>query len=224
MLQSRRQRNILERWLSSETKVLRFADIESEEHILYVQGYTRILAEHYAGIFPKARMTAEKISRIVRAAGLHDIGKLAVPEMILVKDGRLSDGEMDILKTHTLKGCEMFHILGETEDAEYNRICHNIILYHHEKYDGTGYPYGLKKDKIPPEAQLLGLADMYDVLIHGKGERQKFTKEEAYRMLMHDEFGEISPRMKECFQDAKDDMEALIIEVNDCEDSIRIQD
>lgn len=202
----------MDKWLSDESNVLRFADIESEQHILYVQTYTRILAEHYAGLFPKARMTTDKISRIVRAAGLHDIGKLAVPEHVLLKEGRLSEGEMDMLKSHTMKGCEMVHILGQTEDEEYNRIFHNIVLYHHEKYDGTGYPYGLKKDKIPLEAQIVGLADMYDVLIHGKGDRQKFTREEAYQMLMRDEFGELSPRLKESLRDAKDDMEAFVLE------------
>lgn len=203
----------MDKWLSDETNVLHFVDIESEQHILYVQAYTRILAEHYAGLFPKARMTIDKINRIVRAARLHDIGKLAVPEHILLKEGRLSEGEMDMLRLHTMKGCEMVHVLGQTEDEEYNRICHNIVLYHHEKYDGTGYPYGLKKDKIPLEAQIVGLADMYDVLIHGKGDRQKFTREEAYQMLMRDEFGELSPRLKESLQDAKEDMEAFVLEV-----------
>ena len=106
--------------------------------------------------------------------------------------------------------------MGQTDDDEYNRICHNVVLYHHEKYDGTGYPYGLKKDKIPKEAQIVGLADMYDVLVHGKDKRQRFTKEEAYQMLIKDEFGEISPRLKETFQSAKDDMEAFVVEYGQC--------
>lgn len=202
----------MDRWMQNETNMLRFADFEPEEHILYVQGYTRILAEHYAKLFPKARMTISKINKIVRATRLHDIGKLAVPESVLLKEGRLSEGEFEMLKAHTLRGCELIHLLGQTDDEEYNRICHNIVLYHHEKHDGTGYPYGLKKDKIPKEAQIVGLADMYDVLIHGKDKRQKFTKEEAYQMLIRDEFGEISPRLKEAFQDAKTDLEAFVIE------------
>lgn len=206
----------MDRWMQNETNMLRFADYEPEEHILYVQGYTRIIANHYAKIFPKARMTTDKIERIVRAAGLHDIGKLAIPESVLLKDGRLSEGEFEMLKMHTQKGCELIHILGQTDDDEYNRICHNVVLYHHEKYDGTGYPYGLKKDKIPKEAQIVGLADMYDVLVHGKDKRQKFTKEEAYQMLIKDEFGEISPRLKETFQSAKDDMEAFVVEYGQC--------
>ncbi len=208
----------MDKWFKNEKKELRFSDIESEQHILYVQGYTKILAEHYARLYPKARMTIRKINKIATAAKLHDIGKLAVPEWILCKAGRMSQYELEILKTHTVKGCEMRHLLGMSEDEEYNRICHNVILYHHEKYDGSGYPYGLKKDKIPKEAQIVGLADMYEVLIHGNGERKRFTKEEAYHMLMKGEFGELSPRMKECFTDAKEDMEAFVVEKKACSD------
>lgn len=201
----------MDKWFSEDNNILHFCDIESEQHIAYIQGYTRILAEHYAGLYPKARMTKDRIDKIVRAARLHDIGKIAIPDWILLKDGRQSAGELDILKTHTIKGCEMLHVLGQTEDEEYNRICHNIVLYHHEKYDGTGYPYGLKKDKIPKEAQLVSLADMYDVLIHGEGERQIFTKEEAFQMLMKGVFGEIAPRLKQSLLDAKEDMESFVV-------------
>lgn len=200
----------MDRWLADET-ILRFADIESEEHLMYVEAYTRILATHYAKRYPKARMTQKKIDNIVKASRYHDIGKIAIPDWILLKDGRLSVGEMEILRTHASKGCEMFHVMGMTDDEEYNRICHNIILYHHEKYDGTGYPYGLRKDKIPKEAQIVGLADMYAVLVHGTGERKRFTKEEAFSMLMSGEFGEISPRLKECLAIAKDEIESYVV-------------
>ncbi len=200
----------MDRWLEDET-ILRFSDIESKEHLMYVEEYTRILATCYAKQYPKARMTQKKIEYIVKASRYHDIGKIAIPDWILLKDGRLSVGEMEILRTHTIKGCEMFHVMGMTEDEDYNRICHNVILYHHEKYDGTGYPYGLRKDKIPKEAQLVGLADMYAVLVHGIGERKKFTKEEAFSMLLQDEFGEISPRLKECLTIAKEEMENYVV-------------
>lgn len=200
----------MDRWLEDET-VLRFSDIESKEHLMYVEEYTRILATCYAKQYPKARMTQKKIEYIVKASRYHDIGKIAIPDWILLKDGRLSVGEMEILRTHTIKGCEMFHVMGMTEDEDYNRICHNVILYHHEKYDGTGYPYGLRKDKIPKEAQLVGLADMYAVLVHGIGERKKYTKEEAFSTLLQDEFGEISPRLKECLTIAKEEMENYVV-------------
>lgn len=190
---------------------IQFSDIESEQHIGYVQGYTKILATQYAKLYPKSRMTAGKIEKIVRAAGLHDIGKLAVPDWILLKAGKLSEEELNILKAHTLKGGEILKVLGQSEDEEYNRICYNICVYHHERYDGTGYPFGLKKDKIPIEAQFVALADMYDILIHGTEERQVFTKEEAFQMLTEKELGGLAPRLKECFLYAKEDMETYSI-------------
>lgn len=204
----------MDKWYTEECRGLSFRKFEPEQHLLYVQGYTRIISETYARLYPKARMTSEKITKIVKAARLHDVGKLAVPEWVLLKDGRLSESEMNILKNHTIKGCEMVHLLGWTEDEEYNKICHNIVLYHHEKYDGTGYPYGLKRDKIPKEAQIVGLADMYDVLVHNIGSRKHFTKEEAFQMLMRDDFGQISPRLRECLVVAKDEMESFSLEMN----------
>lgn len=202
----------MDKWYVNDNKELLFYKFESEQHLLYVQGYTKIIAKTYAMLYPKARMTNDKIDKIVKASRLHDIGKLAVPDWILLRNGQLSEGELDILEAHTVKGCEMIYLLGRTEDEEYNRICHNIVLYHHEKYDGTGYPYGLKKDKIPKEAQIVGLADVYDTLIHGKGERKYFTKEEAFQMLLRDEFGQISPRLRECLIVAKEELEAFSVE------------
>lgn len=202
----------MDKWYNTENRVLPFFEFETEKHLLYVQGYTKILATQYSQLYPKSRMTKQKIERIVKASRLHDVGKLAVPEWILLKDGRLSEGEFDILKTHTTKGCEMVHLLGQTKDEEYNRICHNIVLYHHEKYDGTGYPYGLKKDKIPLEAQIVALADIYDVLIHGEGNRQRFTKEEAFQMILRDDFGQISPKLRECLVVAKSALEEFEVE------------
>ena len=199
------------KWYSEAGNGISFSDVESEEHIQYIQGYTRILARQYGKLYPKSRMTAEKIEKIVRASRWHDIGKLAIPEWILRKAGRLSEEEMNLLKEHTLKGAELLNVMGQTEDEEYNRICHNICMYHHERYDGTGYPCGLKKDKIPIEAQFVFVADVYDVLIHGMSERPIYTKEEAYQMLMRHEFGELSLRIQECLMNAKEEMETFCI-------------
>lgn len=212
MLPKRRQRSSLDKWYNDEEHALSFFDYETEIHLKYVEGYTRILATQYAKLFPKSRMTKDKIERVVKASRLHDIGKLAVPEWILLKDGRMSEGEFDILKTHTIKGCEMVQLLGQTNDEEYNRICRNIVLYHHERYDGSGYPYGLKKDKIPLEAQIVALADIYDILIHGGGERKRFTKDEAFQMIIRDDFGQISPRLRECIVVAKEVLELFEVE------------
>lgn len=191
--------------------IINYRNAETIQHVDFVQGYTKILAEHYAKIFPKAKMTAKKIEMITKAASMHDVGKIAMPDAILNRPGRLSDAEMEILKEHTIKGEQIMGVLTEFQSSEYSRICCNVCLYHHEKYDGTGYPNKMKKDKIPVEAQIVALADMYDTLVNSSVNRQTFSKEKAYYMLMNGECGELSPRMKECLEDAKEDMEAFAL-------------
>lgn len=187
---------------------------ESARHIHYVEAYTRILAEHYAGLFPRARMTADKIGMIAKAARMHDVGKLLLPDFIVARPGRLTDSEMELLKEHTELGGRIMEILTEFQPVRFRRICQNVCRYHHEKYDGSGYPEGLQKEKIPIEAQLVSLADTYDVLVNKVIDGENNTKERAYYMLMNDECGELAPRMKECLRDAKDELEALSLEDN----------
>lgn len=186
-----------------------YRNAETMRHIYYVEAYTRILAEHYAGLFPRARMTASKIDMIARAARMHDVGKLLLPDFIVASPGRLTNSELEILKEHTELGSQIMKILTEFQSERFQRICQNVCRYHHEKYDGSGYPEGLQKEKIPLEAQIVALADMYDVLINAIVGGEKNTKERAYYMLMNGECGELSPRMRESLKDAKEEMEAF---------------
>ena len=192
--------------------IINYRNAESVEHVRYVQGYTRILAEHYARVFPKSRMTPEKVNMIVRAAQMHDVGKITMPDAIISRPGRLSDTEMEMLKEHTIKGSQIMKVMTEFESEEYSRICCNVCLYHHEKHDGTGYPRGIKNSRIPVEAQLVALADMYDILVNSSTNREVCSKEKAYYMLMNGECGELSPKMKECLEAAKEDIEAFSLD------------
>lgn len=187
-------------------------NVETKRHIHYVERYVRILAEHYASVFPRARMTSDKIDMIARASRMHDVGKLFLPDFIVTRHGRLTESELDILKQHTIIGSQIMKVLTEFEPERFSRICQNICHFHHEKYDGSGYPEGLQKDKIPLEAQLVALADMYDVLVNVTIDGKRNTKERAYYMLMNGECGELSPRMRECLKDAKEEMEAFSLE------------
>lgn len=176
---------------------------ETREHIWYVGNYTRILAEVYAKLFPRSRMTARKQSIIVQAANIHDIGKIAIPDSILVKKGRMSRFEYELMKKHTIKGSQIIKSMSWNMDRDFERICYNVCLYHHEKHDGSGYPYGMRDNRIPVEAQLVGLADMYDALIHCSDNREVCTKDRAYIMLMNNKCGELSPKMRECLEEAR---------------------
>lgn len=185
--------------------VVEYRNMESTQHLDYVQGYTRILANHYAVLYPRSRLTPKKIDYIVNAAKWHDIGKIALPDSVLSRKGHLSKWELKIVQEHTVKGGDLIRVMTELEDPEFQRICYNVCMYHHEKFDRSGYPGELRKDRVPLEAQLVGLADMYEVLEHSYG------YEEPYQVLMEGSCGALFPKMKECLVDAKSELEAFRI-------------
>lgn len=177
---------------------------DTPRHIRYVQGYTEILAEEYGRLHPRAGMTKQRLRWIVQAAGLHDIGKLAVPVNLSFPDICLSEAERNVIKEHTVRGSEMIPLLFDFMGKDFCRICRNICLYHHERYDGSGFPKGYKREHIPMEAQIVAVADMYDVLLHASHGRTAYTREKAYYMLMNGKCGTLSPVMQECLENAKE--------------------
>lgn len=181
---------------------------ETREHIWYVKEYSRVIARAYAKHFPRSRMSMRKQELIIEAAGIHDVGKLIMQDCLLYKPGRMSTYELELYKKHTIKGGQIIKSLSTGRDRDFERICYNVCVYHHEKYDGTGYPYGLKEDKIPIEAQIVGLADIYDTLLRCRN-REAFTKEKAYRMIMDAECGLISPRLTECLKASREELESI---------------
>lgn len=181
---------------------------ETREHMWYVKQYAGVISKRYAKIFPRSRMTKRKQELIIEAAGVHDVGKLMMQDCLLYKQGKMSVYEFDMYKKHTIKGGQIIKSLSSGRDRDFERICYNVCVYHHEKYDGSGYPYGLKEDKIPVEAQIVALADIYDTLLRCKG-RESFSKDMAYNMIMNGDCGKISPKIADCFKDLKDDLEEI---------------
>ncbi len=193
--------------------IVEYRNVEYSEHLDYIHGYTEILARNYAVLYPKAKMTEEKIDYIVRASRFHDVGKITMPDAILSRPGRLSKWDMELLKEHTIKGRDIVQVMAELEDEAFSKICCNVCLYHHAKYDGSGYPGDIRKDRIPIEAQIVGVADMYETLLHSVALRKKYSKEQVYNMLISGQCGELSPRMKACLQVSKKDLEAYTVDV-----------
>lgn len=191
--------------------IVLYRNTESFEHTAYVREYSKILATHYQKLFPKSKMTKEMVEMIARAAAMHDVGKITMPDSLITRQGRLSDTEMEMLREHTIKGGELVRVMVEFESEEFCDICYNVCMYHHERYDGSGYPKGLKKDKIPVEAQLVGLADMYDILVHCDTNKEIFSESKAYYMLMNGVCGELAPRMKQCLESAREELEAYVL-------------
>lgn len=192
--------------------ILTNRNIETLEHMQYVQGYTWILINQYAKLYPEKGITRYTMEMIMEAALIHDVGKIMLPDYLLNHSGNMMNIDMAALMEHTAEGSKiakkMFSFLGES----YCETCCNICLYHHEKYDGSGYPKGLKGDEIPLEAQIVALADIYDVLVNADVHKEVITKEKAYYMLMNGRCGELSPEMKECLENAKEMLETFSLE------------
>lgn len=192
--------------------LLGMRDIESGEHVKRVQTITGILARYMARICPEYSLDEENIRLITDASSLHDVGKIAIPDAILLKPGRLTKEEYRVMQTHTTKGSEMIRMMANIGQEEYGRISYEICRYHHERYDGCGYPEGLKGEEIPVAAQIVSVADVYDALTSERCYKRAYTTDEAYRMIVKGECGVFSPKLLECLSLAGEELAELVKE------------
>lgn len=195
--------------LEAVSNIVEFRDLETGQHIKRVKGFTRIIAQAYMQQYPESGLTRQKIDTIVRASALHDIGKIAVPDSILLKPGRLTDEEREIMCGHTTKGCEILQLLEDVQDDEQYIEAYNICRHHHERHDGKGYPDGLAGDDIPLSARLVSLVDVYDALVSVRCYKKPFDKETAYNMIMEGKCGVFAPELLECFKQCRQALEAF---------------
>lgn len=150
--------------------------------------------------YPEYGITEEEIENVSHLAPIHDIGKIRVPIEILNKNGKLTADEMEIVKQHPLTGAEMtLRFPRGTTTEKLNKYSYEICRYHHERYDGSGYPDGLKGDEIPLCAQVVGLVDAYDALVSVRPYKGKLKHEEAIRMIANGECGVFSKELLQCF-------------------------
>jgi putative two-component system response regulator len=177
-----------------------FRSCESGEHIKNIRGLTKILLEaikdNYSNVYS---ITKEEIGIIESASAMHDIGKIAIPDAILLKPGSLTPEEFDIMKTHTIRGCEILSTLNYTQDQEYFKYCYEICRHHHERWDGRGSPDGPKGDAISIWAQATSLADVYDALTSKRVYKPAFTHDQAVNMIILGECGTFNPILLDCF-------------------------
>lgn len=188
--------------------VVEFRSMESGEHILRVKFFTKILVKYLKNFYPDYHITKEQADLIVSASALHDIGKIAIPDNILLKPGKLSDNEFEEMKKHTLYGCEILEKFKQT-DNEFYHYCYDICRYHHERYDGKGYPDGLVGSQIPIWAQIVSIVDVFDALVSKRVYKIPYASEEAYRMINQGECGIFSPDILDCFNMAKSELIAF---------------
>lgn len=190
--------------LEAISNIVEFRNLESGTHTKRVKGYTRIIAQTYMQLYPEAGLTKHKIDTIAHASVTHDIGKISIPDSILLKPGRLTDEEREVMMTHTTKGCEILKLLQEDlHDSELLAVSYEICRHHHERDDGKGYPDGLKGDEIPLSAQLVSVADVYDALVSERCYKKPFDKETAYNMIMEGKCGVFSPKLLKCLEHSR---------------------
>ena len=189
--------------------VVECRNLESGEHIKRVKSFTRILAEQMMVDYPEYGLTQEKIDIIVSASSLHDIGKIAIPDSILLKPARLTKDEYEYMKSHTTRGCEVLNNVEDVWDEAYSKASYEICRHHHERYDGKGYPDGLAGEAIPISAQIVGLADAYDALVSERVYKSAYSEDEAFHMIVSGECGVFSPKLLECFRKTKKKFEEL---------------
>lgn len=190
---------INESLIDALSSVVEFRDVETGEHVQRIKTYTRILCETMMNNYPECGLTNREVDLIVSASAMHDIGKIAIPDAILLKPGRLTPEEFDVFKLHTIKGEELLERVNFLTNGEYMKYCKNICLYHHEKYDGKGYPKGLKEEEIPLEAQIVSIADVFDALVSKRIYKDSYSAQNAFDMIMRGECGLFSERLLDCF-------------------------
>ncbi len=175
-------------------------DMESGQHIKRIKYFTKALTDVVVKECPEYNISAIQAEYIFLASSVHDIGKIAIPDAIMLKPGRLSKEEFEIMKTHTTHGAQLLDMLEEIGDSQYSRYCRDIALYHHERWDGKGYPKGLKGDDIPISAQIVSVADCYDALTSDRPYKNALSHEEAVELIMNGACGAFSEHLMECFR------------------------
>ncbi|MDP4117729.1 MAG: HD domain-containing protein [Bacillota bacterium] len=189
--------------------LVEYRALESGEHIKRIKGYTCLLARKVMREYPKYGLNEDKINLIVAASAMHDIGKIAIPDSILLKPGRFTREEFDIMREHSEKGSEIIKMISNVQGVEYASYCYDITRYHHERWDGKGYPDGLKCEDIPISAQIVSIADVYDALISERCYKEAYSTETAYEMIKGGQCGIFNPKILHCFDLARKEFEEL---------------
>ena len=159
-------------------------NLESGEHIMRVKSYTEILGKQLMKDYPEYGLEEKQLEVIASASALHDIGKIAIPDNILLKPAKLTDTEYEYMKSHTTRGCEILENIEGAWDKDYAKASYEICRHHHERYDGRGYP---------------------DERVY----KSAYSKEKAFHMIVTGECGIFSPKLLECFRRVRRQFEAL---------------
>ena len=190
--------NIMIRILSN---VLGSRNSESREHILHIKTATEMMLRQLVKITDAYPMTEADISLITTASSLHDIGKIRISEEILNKPGRLTDEEFQIMKTHSELGAAIIKDMDFPQDHPLVHTAWEICRWHHERWDGKGYPDGLKGEEIPISAQVVSIVDVYDALTSERCYKKAFDHDTAIQMILDGQCGQFNPTLLNCLKE-----------------------
>lgn len=201
--------------ISILSHIVEFRNNESGLHVVHIRTITELLLRRLRKKTDRYPLTEADISLISTASALHDIGKINIPEQILNKPGRLTKEEFDIIKTHSAVGEHMLRQIPFNQNEPLVKVAREICRWHHERWDGRGYPDGLKGDEIPISAQVVSLADVYDALTSERCYKAAFDHDTALNMIVNGECGAFNPLLLECLMDGADQIKQAMQETEE---------
>ena len=194
--------------ISILSHIVEFRNGDSGSHVIHINKLTDMLLKELVGITDRYDITGDDIELIATASALHDIGKIGIDDAILNKPGRLTDEEFEVMKTHTVIGARMLDDLDAYKGEKLLKTAWQICRWHHERYDGNGYPDGLNGDDIPISAQVVSVADVYDALTSDRVYKRAFSHEKAMQMILDGECGQFNPVLLQCLVNIQDRIKA----------------
>ncbi len=192
--------------ISILSHIVEFRNGESGLHVLHINNITEKLLHSLVRNHEDIRLSSSEIALIRTASSLHDIGKISITTEILNKPGRLTQEEFEIMKTHSQIGSDMLSSLKLGKKDPLIQVSYEICRWHHERWDGRGYPDGLKGDEIPLSAQVVSLADVYDALTSERCYKKAIPHEEAMQMILDGKCGAFNPKLLAALIDIEDDL------------------
>ena len=194
------------------SQIVEFRNGESGLHVMHINLLTRLLLEHLVEKTNHYNLSPDDCYMISMASAFHDIGKIGIDEKILNKPGKLTKEEFEQMKQHTVIGASMLDHMERYKDEPMIKLSRQICRWHHERYDGKGYPDGLKGEEIPIAAQVVSLADVYDALISKRAYKEAFSHEKAMQMILNGECGTFNPILLEAFVEIQDKLQRVMLQ------------
>lgn len=208
-LQAEKLKKSNEKMIDIVCNILEHHYPEFSENTQIAREISRIIGRNVQKNYPEYKLTDLDVEAIAELSSLRDIGKLLISDHVLYKPAKLTKEETEYMKSHTTKGCEIMKMMKDLQTPDYHKKSMEICRYHHERYDGRGYPEGLKGDEIPISAQIVSVVDAYHALISERIYKRAYSREEAYYKILGGDCGIFSPKIMECFRMSRKEIEAI---------------